>query len=300
MKYVSMGSRKVSAIGLGTWQFGESGWGWGRELEYEEAQRIVHRALELGVNFFDTAEVYGRGRSEEILGEVLQGRREEVVVATKVAPPLGPGRVKRAAEQSLRRLGMNSVDLYQLHAPDSRVPIDQTMAALRELMDAGQVHQVGVSNFSLNQWQQAEAALGRPVVSNQVQYHLLERRIGESLLPYARQQGHIIIAWSPLAQGLLGGKYGQGNVPRDLRASFGIFNGNNLRRAPAVVEVLGDVGRSHGATTAQVALAWLTRDPQVMVIPGARSVEQLEANVAAADLELSPEEIQRIGDATMV
>ena len=226
--------------------------------------------------------------------------RQEVIVATKVSPPLGPGHVKRAAAQSLRRLGMNSVDLYQLHAPDSRVPIDQTMGALRELMDAGQVQQVGVSNFGLSEWRRAEAALGRQVVSNQVQYHLLERRIGESLLPYARQHGHIIIAWSPLAQGLLSGKYGRNNVPRDLRASFGIFNGNNLRRAPAVVEILGDVGRSHGATPAQVALAWLTRDPEVMVIPGARSVEQLEANVAAADLELSPEEIQRIGDATMV
>ena len=300
MKYVSMGSQKVSAIGLGTWQFGESGWGWESELEYEEAQRIVQRALELGVNFFDTAEAYGGGRSEEILGEALQGRRQEVVVATKVSPPLGPGRVKRAAEQSLRRLGVNSLDLYQLHAPDYRVPIGQTMAALRELMDGGQVHQVGVSNFSLNEWRRAEAALGRPVVSNQVQYHLLERRIGESLLPYARQQGHVIIAWNPLAQGLLGGQYGLGNVPRDLRASFGIFNGNNLRRAAAVVEVLGDVGRSHGATPAQVALAWLARDPEVMVIPGARSVEQLEANVAAADLELSPEEIQLIGDATMI
>ena len=107
----------------------------------------------------------------------------KVVVATKVSPPLGPGRVKRAAEQSLRRLGVNSLDLYQLHAPDYRVPIGQTMAALRELMDGGQVHQVGVSNFSLNEWRRAEAALGRPVVSNQVQYHLLERRIGESLLP---------------------------------------------------------------------------------------------------------------------
>ena len=197
-------------------------------------------------------------------------------------------------------MGNTGLDLYQLHTPDSRAPIDQTMAAMRKLMDAGQVHQEGVSNFGLREWQRAEAALGRPVVSNQVQYHLLERRIGESLLPYARQQGHIIIAWSALAQGLLSGKYGRDNVPRDLRSSFGIFNTSNFRRAPAVVEVLGDVGRSYGATPAQVALAWLTRDPAVMVIPGARSGEQLEANVAAADLELSPEEIQRIGDATEV
>ncbi|PKB84234.1 MAG: hypothetical protein BZY88_00455 [SAR202 cluster bacterium Io17-Chloro-G9] len=300
MKYVSMGAQKVSAIGLGTWQFGEPGWGWGNELEYEEAQRIVQRALDLGVNFIDTAEAYGNGRSEEILGEVLQGRRQEVVIATKVSPPLWPGLVRRAAEKSLRRLGIDSVDLYQLHAPDYRAPIDQTMAALSELMDGGQVRQVGVSNFSLSEWRKAEDALGGPVVSNQVQYHLLERRIADSLLPHARQQGHTIIAWSPLAQGLLGGKYGPGNVPRDFRASFGIFNGNSLRRVPAVLEVLGDVGRNHGATTAQVALAWLVREPEVVVIPGARSVEQLEANVAAADLDLSPEEIQRIGDATKV
>ena len=300
MKYLSMGSQKVSAIGLGTWQFGEVGWGWGSELDNEEAQRIVQRALELGVNFIDTAEAYGNGRSEEFLGEVLQGRRQEVVIATKVSPPLGPGKVKRAAEQSLRRLGINTVDLYQLHAPDYGVTIDQTMTALRELMDSGQVLQVGVSNFRISEWRRAEAALGRPVVSNQVQYHLLERRIGESLLPYAREQGHVIIACSPLAQGLLGGKYGPGNVPRDFRSTFGIFNGNNLRRAPAVLEVLGDVGRSHGSTPAQVALAWLVRDGEVVVIPGARSVEQLEANVAAADMELSPQEIQLIGDVTRV
>ena len=249
MKYVSMGSQKVSAIGLGTWQFGEPGWGWGKELGYEEAMRIVNRALELGINFFDTAAVYSNGRSEEILGEMLKGRRQEVVIATKLAPPLDSDRVKWAAEQSLRRLGMDSVDLYQLHAPDTRLPIDQAMGAMRELLDGGQVLQVGVSNFGRTQWQRAEAALGRPVISNQVEYHLLERRYGENVLPHARRQGRIVIAFSPLAQGLLGGKYGHGNVPQDLRANFGIFNPDNLRRAPAVLEVLGEVCRRHGATS---------------------------------------------------
>ena len=298
MKYVMMGSQKVSAVGLGTWQFGEPGWGWGRELVQEEALRIVNRALELGINFFDTAAVYGNGRSEEILGELLKGRRQEVVIATKVAPPLGPDRVRLAVERSLSRLGVSTVDLYQLHAPDSGIPIAQTMGAMRELMDAGLVRQAGVSNFGLKQWQRAEAPLGRPVISNQVEYHLLERRQGEVLLPYARQEGRIIIAYSPLAQGLLGGKYGRGNVPGDLRANYGIFSKNNLKRAPGVVDILRDVGQHHGATPAQVALAWLLREPQVMVIPGARSVEQLEANAAAADLELSPEETNRIDRAT--
>ena len=300
MKYIMMGPQKVSAVGLGVWQFGEPGWGWGKELGHEEAMRIVHRAIELGISFFDTAAVYGNGRSEEILGEALKGRRDEAVVATKVAPPLKPDRVKWAAERSLHRLDMSSVNLYQLHAPDNSVPIAQTMDALRELMDTGQTHQVGVSNFGTNQWQRAEAALGRPVISNQVEYHLLERRHGDGLLPYARREGRVIIAFSPLAQGLLSGKYGAGNVPQDLRANFGIFSRSNLRRAPAIVDVLRNVGEQYGATPAQVALAWLLRDPNIMVIPGARSVEQLEANAAAADLELSEEEARRIDEASRV
>ena len=294
MKYVAMGSQNVSAVGLGTWQFGEPGWGWGRELNDKEAQRIVHRALELGINFFDTAEGYGNGRSEEILGRMLKGRREEAVIATKVSPPLGPDKVRRAAERSLQRLNMDYVDLYQLHAPDTGTPISQTMEAMRDLMDSGKVSQVGVSNFGLNEWQRAEAALGRAVISNQVEYHLLERRYAETLLPYASEQARIVIAWSPLAQGLLSGRYGTGNVPRDLRADYGIFNRDNLRRAPAVIEVLQEIGQHHDATAAQVALAWLLRDLNVIAIPGARSVAQVEANAAAADIELSPEENQRI------
>ena len=228
----------------------------------------------------------------------MKGRCREVVAATLVAPPFQPERVKRAAAQGLRRLGMKNVDLYQLHAPDSRFAIAQTMEAMRERMDAGLVGQVGVSNFNLDQWQWAEPTLGSPVISNQVEYHLLERQQGENLLPYARQQGRVIIAWSPLAQGLLGGKYGPDNIPRDLRSTFGIFNPWNLRRAPAVTDVLREVGRRYGATPAQVALAWLLRDPEVIVIPGARSMAQLEANAAAADLELSPEDSQRVEQAT--
>ena len=297
MKYVTMGAQKVSAIGLGTWQFGEAGWGWGTELDQKEAIRIVHRALELGINFFDTAAVYGNGRSEEILGEALRGRRHEAIIATKVAPPLRPDRVMQAGRDSLRRLDIETVDLYQLHAPDPGVPLARTMRAIRRLMDEGQVQQVGVSNFDLNQWQEAEAALGRPIVSNQVQYHLLDRW-ARNLLPYAHQESRIVIAYSPLAQGLLGGKYGPGNVPQDLRANFGIFNDDNLRRAPGVVETLRQVGEHYGVTPAQVALAWLLLDPQVIVIPGARSVAQLEANAAAADLRLTPGDALRIEEAT--
>ena len=294
MRYANLGGREVSVIGLGTWQFGEPGWGWGRELDHQGASRIVERALELGVNFFDTAAVYGNGRSEEILSEVLGEARNRVVITTKVAPPLEPGRVKWSAERSLRRLNMASIELYQLHAPDNSVPLDRTMGALRELMESGQVRQVGVSNFGLSQWRRGEAALGSPLISNQVEYHLLERRHGESLVPHARAQGRIVIAYSPLAQGLLTGKYGQSNVPQDVRAHYGIFNRRSLRHAPAIVEALREVGTHYDATPAQVALAWLLKDPEVMAIPGARSVEQLEGNVAAADLTLSPDELYQL------
>ena len=306
MKYVSMGSQKVSAIGLGTWQFGESGWGWGRDLDYEDAERIIHRALELGINFFDTAAMYSSGHSEEILGEALKGRRDEVVIATKVFPPLDPDRIKLSIEESLRRLGVDNVDLYQIHVPDPNIPIAQTMGALRELMDSGQVRQVGVSNFDLDQWKEADAALGRPAIANQVEYHLLERRYAEDVLPYAREQNRIVSAYSPLAQGLLSGKYRGDSLPQDARITYDgpgyhkIFTRDNIGRAPAVVEVLREVGQRHGASPAQVALAWLLRDPQVNAIPGARSISQIEANAAAADLEFTPEEDQRIEQATRV
>ena len=121
VKYLEMGSKEVSAIGLGTWQFGEPGWGWVKEFDNREIERIIDRALESGINFFDTAAVYGNGRSEGILGKALRGRRQEAVIATKVAPPLGPDYVKRAGEESLRRLGVESVDLYQLQTPDSQM-----------------------------------------------------------------------------------------------------------------------------------------------------------------------------------
>ena len=299
MKYLFMGESQVSVVGLGTWQFGEPGWGWGSELDYETAIKIVHRALELGINFFDTAEVYGSGKSEEILGEALEGSREQAFIATKVAPPLRPDRIMRSATDSLSRLKVEAIDLYQLHAPDRNVPLERTMRAIRKLLDEGYIRQVGVSNFTLQQWQQAEEVLGSPIISNQVQYHLLNRQ-ARNLLPYAHDTGKIVTAFSPLAQGLLSGKYGFDNVPRDLRANFGIFNDDSLRRAPEILNVLSEVSGHHQSTPAQVALAWLLLDSQVMVIPGARTIEQIECNAGSSDLKLTPGETMMIDQATRV
>lgn len=295
MKYVSLGDRQASVIGLGTWQFGTPGWGWGRDLDEAEAERIVQRALELGINVFDTAEVYGEGRSEEVLGRALRGHRHEAIIATKVWPMhLTRAGVRQAAERSLRRLGIEAIDLYQVHWPNPFVPLGWTMSGMRDLLERGLVRQVGVSNFSLGRWRRAETLLGTPVISNQVLFHLLALAPLRELVPYAQQHGRVIIAYSPLAQGLLTGKYTAQNAPRGVRAANPLFLRQNLERVRPLLAALRETAEAHGATIGQIALAWLVHIPQVIAIPGAKSVEQVEANAAAADIELSPAEWERL------
>jgi len=292
VRYVEVAGLRLSAIGLGTWQFGTTGWGWGAELGVDEAHRIIHRALELGINVIDTAELYSKGYSEQLVGEALKGRREQAFIATKVSPWHAlRGSVKRAAWRSLVRLDSDTLDLYQVHWPNALVPSSWTMAGMRDLQLASQVRYVGVSNYSLARWRKAEQALGAPVISNQVPYHLLRRYPERHLLPYAQTNDRLIIAYSPLAQGILSGRYGPDNVPGGARRFNSLFTVENLRRAEPVVDALREVGKAHGATPAQIALAWLVHQPNVVAIPGAKSVAQLEANAVAADIRLSQEEL---------
>jgi aryl-alcohol dehydrogenase-like predicted oxidoreductase len=300
MKYVEVGGARMSAVGLGTWQFGAREWGYGPEYAEGEARSIVHRALEVGITLFDTAEAYAFGRSERILGRALEGRRQEVFLATKILPvlPLGPVVLQRA-RGSIRRLGVESIDLYQLHQPNPLVPLSRTMPAFARLMDEGLVGQAGVSNYSLARWQAAEAALGRPVLSNQVAFNLVDRRPERDLLPWAQAHDRLIIAYSPLAQGLLWGRYDADHRPSGMvRTNSPAFLPENLRRAGPLIDAVRAVAAAHGATPAQVALAWLIRRPHVVVIPGASSVAQVEANAAAADLELTDEEDEALGRAS--
>lgn len=292
MKYVEVGGVKISSIGLGTWQFGSSEWGYGSDYSEREAGEIVRRALELGVNMIDTAEIYGFGRSERIVGEALRGRRQSAFLATKILPvlPIRPVVVQRL-RGSLRRLGVESVDLYQLHQPNPVVPLSATMPAFAELMDQGLTRNAGVSNYSLARWQRAEEALSRPVLSNQVKYNLVDRRPEAELLPWAQANGRLVIAYSPIAQGFLSGRYDENNPPPGkVRANSTLFLPENLSRAKALVEVLRDIASAHDATPSQIALAWLVRRPNVVAIPGASSVGQMEANAAAAEIEITGEE----------
>jgi aryl-alcohol dehydrogenase-like predicted oxidoreductase len=248
----------------------------------------VHRARALGVTLFDTAEVYGLGKSERILGEALGDERTEVAVASKIFPVAPfPAVVKQRERASARRLQLDRIPLYQIHQPNPIVPDSVIMPGMRELLDAGAIGAAGVSNYSLSRWRQADAALGRPVISNQVHFSLAHPRALENLVPFAERENRVVIAYSPLAQGLLGGKYGVNNRPGGVRAINRLFGTENLRRIEPLLQTLRDVAAQVDAKPAQVALAWLLSLPNVVAIPGASSVEQLEFNVAAADIELS-------------
>jgi aryl-alcohol dehydrogenase-like predicted oxidoreductase len=302
MRYLDIGTTpRISKIGLGTWQFGAREWGYGEDYAGQQARDIVRRALGLGVTLFDTAEMYGFGRSERILGEALRERPEPpVFLATKLFPvlPLAPV-VEQRAVASASRLGTRRIDLYQVHWPNPVVSDGTIMRGMSALQRVGLVGEVGVSNYPLARWQAAERALGGRVLSNQVRYNLADRAPEIDLLPFAAEAGRVIIAYSPLAQGLLSGRYDRASRPANrVRAGNPLFLPENLDRASNLISVLREVADAHQATPAQIALAWVIRHPAVTAIPGASSVEQLESNVAAAEIELPDDECAALGAAS--
>ncbi len=301
MRYLDIDTAtRISKIGLGTWQFGAKEWGYGDGYAGQVASDLVRRAVDLGVTLFDTAEVYGLGRSERILGTALGERRGAVLLATKIFPvlPLAPV-VEQRAVASASRLGTGLLDLYQVHWPNPVVSDGPIMRGMNALRRVGLVAEVGVSNYPLARWQAAEKALGGRVLSNQVRYSLADRAPERDLLPFAAGAGRVVIAYSPLAQGLLSGRYDRANRPANrVRAGNPLFLPENLDRASELIGVLREVADAHQATAAQIALAWVIRHPAVAAIPGASSVEQLESNVAAADIELSDDEYAALSAAS--
>ena len=318
MRYLDIGTaKKISKIGLGTHQFGSWEWGYGDRYAGQEALAIVRRALELGVTLFDTSEIYGFkahrivlralsqgvalsdtakihgfGWSERILGQALGEKRESAFLATKFYPavPVAPV-VEQRAVASANRLGTHRLDLYQIHQPDRLAPGSSIMRGVRALQQVGMVSEVGLSNGSVEGWCAAEKALGSRVLSNQVGYSLVARSAEQDLLPFAESHDRMIIAYRPLALGLLSGKYHGVNRPTNrVRTTAPLFLAQNVERVSNLIGALREVADAHSATPAQVALAWVIRHPAVAAIPGASSVEQLESNVAAADLELTNDE----------
>lgn len=295
MRYVQLGRSglKVSRIGLGAWQVGSSEWGWNKDYGEKDIVEAIMRAHELGVNFIDTAEIYGGGLSEVIVGRAVKEFRDEVVIATKVwVTHLTYDGVIKACERSLSRLGTDVIDLYQVHWPNPLIPLSSTMRAMERLVELGKVRAIGVSNFSVTRLRKAQECLRREeIVTNQVKYNLVERGIERGLLPYCEREKITIIAYSPLAQGFLTAKYSSSNAPRDLvRRINPLFDPLVLRRAEPLFKLLIDIAERWGASPGQVALAWLLKRPGVVAIPGVKNPQQVESNVAADRIELSEDE----------
>ncbi len=300
METRKIGSLNASVVGLGCNNFG-----W--NIDEAATKQVVDAALEAGVNFFDTADIYGGTKSEEFLGRVLKGRRDQVVLASKFgikiddAHPGGarPAYIRQAVEDSLRRLQTDHLDLYQLHRPDDGTLIADTLGALDALVQAGKVREIGCSNFSAAQLQEAEAAAagGARFVSVQNEYSLLDRTPEAEVLPECEKLGIAFLPYFPLASGLLTGKYRQGQpLPAGTRINAGsgfakLLTGKNL----AVVESLIAFAETRGHTILELAFSWLIRRQAVAsVIAGATSAAQIQANAAAASWHLSTEDLVEI------
>lgn len=291
MRYVEAEGERLGVVGLGTWQFGSREWGYGPGYAEHGAGEIARRAVELGINLFDTAEIYGFGRSERILGEAIATERDKIFIASKVFPVLPiPAVIARRADGSACRLGVSEIDLYQLHWPNRLVPLGTQMDGMRQLVNRGLIHHVGVSNYSLARWQAAERTLGGTVLTNQVRFSLVDRRPLQAMTQWAAEHGRVVMAYSPLAQGLLSGRYDAEHRPGGMRGNQAAFLPENLERIAGLLAVLRRIAEAHDATPAQAALAWVVSHPGVVAIPGASSVAQLEHNAAAADLELTGDE----------
>jgi len=305
MRYVEVDGLRTSVIGLGTWQFGSREWGYGEAYAAETAPALVRRALELGITMLDSAEVYGMGRSERIIGAALATlapeARADLVVATKFLPiaPAEPILARQAAG-SRRRLGVEALDLYYAHWPNPFVSVRRTMQALRPLVDAGLVRRVGVSNYPLERWMDAERALRFPVVANQVRFSLANPAPAQDLVPHAAAMGRVIVAYSPLGQGFLARRAdaaASGERPRGIRAANPLYRSRSRAGLAPLTRELDEIAAAHGATRAQVALAWVIHHPNTIAIPGARTLAQLEENAAAADLRLGDDELARLAAA---
>jgi aryl-alcohol dehydrogenase-like predicted oxidoreductase len=307
---------QVSALTLGTMTFGGRG---GFEhvgtTDRADARRIVDRSLDAGINLIDTADVYSSGLSEEILGSAIEGRRDRLLVATKARFRTGDGpndeglsrhHLIRACEASLRRLGIDHIDLYQTHEWDGATPIEETTEALDTLVRQGKVRYLGCSNFSGWHLMKALATADRlgaqRYASQQINYSLQAREAEYELIPAGLDAGVGVMVWSPLAGGLLSGKFSENDKgPEGARRTNFDFPPIDRPRAFKCVEAMRPIASAHGVSVARIALAWLLHQPAVAsVIVGAKTKEQLADNIAATDVRLSEDELKSLNDTSQL
>ncbi|MDH2901280.1 MAG: aldo/keto reductase [archaeon] len=308
MQYSRLGTTglKVSRICLGTMSFGNSSeW----MIEIDKARPIIKKALDLGINFYDTANVYSNGRSEEIVGELLNEVRDDVIIASKVRQKVGDGvndsglsrfHIMREIERSLKRLKTDRIDLYQTHRWDYDTPIEETLVALNDLVRGGKVRYIGAS--SMFAWQFAKALFTSDMlqiarfVSMQNHYNLCYREEEREVIPLCRDQGIALIPWSPLARGFLAGKYKRNQTPETARYRSDEILAKRFFKEEDfdVVERAEEIAREKGVTSSQIALAWLLHKGVTAPIIGATKVEHVEEAAASTELKLSSDDMKRL------
>lgn len=303
MHHLGQNGPGISAVGLGLMGMSE----FYGPAEDTRSIGVIHRALDLGINFLDTADIYGNGRNEELLARALQGRRQQAVVATKFGNVRGsdgswqgvngkPDYIRSAAEASLRRLKVETIDLYYQHRVDPGTPIEDTVGAMAELVQAGKVRYLGLSEAGPDTIRRAHAV--HPIAALQTEYSLWSRDPEDELLGLTRDLGITFVAYSPLGRGFLTGtiKNPDDLAADDWRRNSPRFQGENFRRNLDLVTAIEELAREKQVTPAQLALAWVVAQAdQVVPIPGTRSVERLEENAAALDVELTRDDLDRLG-----
>lgn len=299
---------KITPIGVGAWAMGGGGWafGWGPQDD-NESVAAIRSALDRGINWIDTAAVYGLGHSEEVVAKALQGRAQKPFVFTKceriwnerreIQKSLKRDSIRREVEASLRRLKLDVIDLYQIHWPEPDEDIEEGWTTMAELKAEGKVRYIGVSNFNADQMRRAQAIA--PITSLQPPYSMISPEIEESILPYTAANNIGVIVYSPMKSGLLSGTMTRERVAAmpedDFRRRTPQFQEPKLSRNLELVELLRKIGKSHGRTPGEVAIAWTLRHPAVTAaIVGMRSAGQVDGVIGAADFRLSPEEIAKI------
>jgi aryl-alcohol dehydrogenase-like predicted oxidoreductase len=308
VKHVKLGNLDVSRIGLGA--MGMSDFYTGADTDDAESLRTIHRALDLGITFLDTAEIYGPFTNEELVGRTLKGRRDEVVLATKFGlvshggggPNVvdsSPANIQAAVEGSLKRLGTDRIDLYYQHRVDPDTPIEDTVGALAELVAEGKIRHIGLSEASPATIRRAHAV--HPITALQTEYSLWERHVEAELLPLTRELGIGFVPYSPLGHGFLTGKIRSNDWfdPTDFRATNPRFTGENFERNLRIVAEVEAIAAEVGATPPQVALAWLlTQGDDIAPIPGTKRVSRVEENTAADAVALNGEQIAKLNNLT--
>ncbi|TWT14570.1 aldo/keto reductase [Planomicrobium sp. CPCC 101079] len=292
---------QISVLGLGTNAVG--GHNLYQDLNEDDGRNLVRAAIDLGITFIDTADVYGEGRSEELVGEVLKEYgRDQYVIATKGGSNWrngtkdnNPAYLRSALEDSLKRLQLDSVDLYYIHWPDEKTPLGEAVAELSRLKQEGKIKAIGVSNVSLEQLKEANSSLEISAV--QLQYNMFQREIEKDLLPYCVQNNISVIAYGPLAYGILGGEYSKDFQLEegDWRNSSPLFQSGNFEKYIDKVEQLKKIADKKGTDVSNLALAWLLEQPGVdAVIPGGKRPEQVQSNIAAAEIRIESELMDEI------